>query len=95
MSRKQYVKNLLPTFLVNFIGMLALALFLIASGNSIDTIILILVVWSVILLIYISVSCTLRKRYVERLLSMAEQLEERYLIPELMKELMIVFFIRF
>ncbi len=86
MSRKQYVKNLLPTFLVNFIGMLALALFLIASGNSIDTIILILVVWSVILLIYISVSCTLRKRYVERLLSMAEQLEERYLIPELMKE---------
>lgn len=86
MSQKQYVKNLLPTFLVNFIGMLALALFLMASGNRMDIIILILVVWSVIVLIYISVSCSLRKAYVDKLLSMAEQLEERYLIPEFMKE---------
>lgn len=86
MSRKQYVKNLLPTFLVNFIGMLALTLFLLASGNSIDTVILVLVVWSVVLLIYIAISCSLRKRYIEKLLSMTEQLEDRYLIAELMDE---------
>lgn len=86
MSRKQYVKNLLPTFMVNFIGMLALTLFLLASGNSIDTVILVLVVWSVVLLIYIAISCSLRKRYIEKLLSMTEQLEDRYLIAELMDE---------
>ena len=33
MSGKQYLKNQLPVILVNLLGMLALALFLIASDN--------------------------------------------------------------
>ena len=49
MSSKQYWKNQLPVILINLLGMLALALFLIASGNSIQTVLFILVVWLIVL----------------------------------------------
>lgn len=86
MSGKQYLKNQLAVILINLLGMLALALFLIASGNNIQTVLFILVVWLLVL-----ASCLLfffftRKKALDRLLNMAEQLEERYLLPEIMQE---------
>ena len=86
MSGKQYLKNQLPVILINLLGMLALALFLIASSNSIQTVLFILVVWLIVLF-----SCLLffyfsRKKYLDKLLDMTEQLEERYLLPEIMQE---------
>ena len=86
MNGKQYLKNQLPVILINLLGMLALALFLIASGNSIQTVLFILVVWLIVL-----ASCLLffyfsRKKYLNKLLDMTEELEERYLLPEIMQE---------
>lgn len=86
MSGKQYLKNQLPVILINLLGMLALALFLIASSNSIQTVLFILVVWLIVLF-----SCLLFfyfswKKYLDKLLDMTEQLEERYLLPEIMQE---------
>lgn len=85
MSGRQYLKNQLPVILINLLGMFALALFLIASGNNIQTILFILVVWLIVL-----VSCLLffyfyRKKYLDKLLDMTEQLDERYLLPEIMQ----------
>lgn len=40
MSGKQYLKNQLAVILINLLGMLALALFLIASGNNIQTVLI-------------------------------------------------------
>ena len=86
MSGKQYIKNQLPVILINLLGMLALALFLIANGNPFQTVLFILAVWLPVL-----ISCLLffyfsRKKYLGKLLDMAEQLEERYLLPEIMQE---------
>ena len=86
MSGRQYLKNKLPVILINLLGMLALALFLIASGNNIQTVLFILVVWLIVL-----ASCLLffyfsRKKYLNKLLDMTEELEERYLLPEIMQE---------
>lgn len=86
MRGRQYLKNQLPIILINLLGMLALALFLIASGNGIQTVLFILVVWLIIL-----VSCLLlfyysRKKYLDKLLDMTEKLDERYLLPEIMQE---------
>ena len=86
MNGKQYWKNQLPVILINLLGMLALALFLIASGNGIQTVLFVLVVWLIIL-----VSCLLlfyysRKKYLDKLLDMTEKLDERYLLPEIMQE---------
>ena len=84
MSGKLYLKNQVPAILVNLMGMLALALFLFANGNQFQTVLFIFTVWFIILTTYLSVVYYVRKRYLNQLLDMAEQLEERYLIPEIM-----------
>ena len=45
MNGRQYLKNQLSVILINLLGMLALALFLIASGNPVQTALFILAVW--------------------------------------------------
>ena len=48
MSGKQYLKNQLPVLLLNLLGVLALALFLIATGTSRQAIFFIALVWIVV-----------------------------------------------
>ena len=86
MNGKQYLKNQLPVILINLLGMLALALFLIASGNSIQTVLFILVVWLIVLASCLLLFYFSRKKYLNKLLDMTEQLKERYLPPEIMQE---------
>lgn len=86
MNWKRYIRSMLPAFFVNLSGMLALGLFLLAVGNSIDTVVLILTAWITVLLIYVLAGCCSRKKYLDKLLRMTEQLSERYLIADLMKE---------
>ena len=84
MSGKQYLKNTIPVIFINLFGMWALALFLIAGGNPIQTILFISAVWLIVLSSYIAAAYCMRKKYMDKLLDMTEQLEERYLIPEIM-----------
>lgn len=86
MSGKQYLKNQLPVLLINLLGMLALALFLIASGNNIQTVLFILVVWLIVLASCLLLFYFSRKKYLNKLLDMTEQLEEQYLLPEIMQK---------
>lgn len=84
MSGKQYLKNQLPVILINLLGMIALALFLIASDNPVQTVLFILTVWSIVLVLCLLSFYFSRKKYLNKLLDMTEQLEERYLLPEIM-----------
>lgn len=86
MSGRQYLKDQLPVILINLLGMLGLALFLIASGSHIQTVVFILAVWLLALILCLLFFCFSRKRHLNKLLDMAEQLEERYLLPEIMPE---------
>ena len=86
MNGKQYLKNQLPVILINLLGMLALALFLIASGNGIQTVLFILVVWLIVLASCLLLFYFSRKKYLNKLLDMTEKLDERYLLPEIMQE---------
>ena len=86
MNGKQYLKNQLPVILINLLGMLALALFLIASGNGIQTVLFILVVWLIVLASCLLLFYFSRKKYLNKLLDMTEQLKERNLLPEIMQE---------
>lgn len=65
-------------------GVLALALFLIATGTSRQAIFFIALVWIVVVVCYLTVSFFIQKRHCETLLVMAEQLGEKYLMPEVM-----------
>lgn len=85
MSGKQYLKNQLPVILINLLGMLALSLFLIASGNPIQVVLFILTAWLAVLVFCLLVFCLKQKKYLNQLLDMAERLEEKYLLPEVMQ----------
>jgi len=76
MSGKQYLKNQLPVILINLLGMLALALFLIASDNPIQTVLFILAVWSIVLVLSLLAFYFSRKKYLNKLLNMTEQFKK-------------------
>ena len=78
MSSKQYWKNQL--------GMLALALFLIANDNGIQAVLFIFAAWLIILVSCLLLFYYFRKKYLDKLLDMTEKLDERYLLPEIMQE---------
>ncbi len=84
MSGKQYLKNQLPVVFINLLGILALSLFLLAGGSSVQSILFISAVWVFTVICWMAATCLSRKKYLEKLLAMTEQLEERYLIAELM-----------
>lgn len=84
MSVRQYLKNQLPVILINLLGMLALALFLTAGGSSVQTVLFLLAVWLLVLVSCLFFFCFSRKKHLNQLRNMAEQLEERYLLPEVL-----------
>ncbi len=84
MSAKQYLKNQLPVILINLLGILALALFLLVNGNPVSVILFLAAVWLAVVIFCFIIFYFSRKSYLEQLLEMTEQLEERYLIPEVM-----------
>ena len=86
MNRGLYWKNRLPFILTNLLGMILLTLFLLACGNAPSVVGLILIVWVLILLTGMGIAYRNRKKELQKLLTMAEQLQERYLIQEVMKE---------
>ena len=81
----QYLRDQLPVLMVNLLGMLALSLFLMANGNDLQIVLFILTLWLLILVLCLLFFYFSRKKYLNRLLDMAEQLEERYLLPEVMR----------
>ena len=84
MNRRRYWKNRIPFLLTNLVCMAALTVFLLVCGNSISAVLLILVVWAVVLLMGLFLTYWKRKRQMQKLLDIAEQLSERYLISEVM-----------
>ena len=52
MKRSAYIRQLLPALGANLAGMAAISLFLLAVGNSIGTVEVILAVWTVCFILY-------------------------------------------
>lgn len=77
MKRSAYIRQLLPALGANLAGMAAISLFLLAVGNSIGTVGVILAVWTVCFILY---------GELEKLLQETYALKQRYLIAEVMKE---------
>lgn len=84
MSKKVYLKNKLPVVILNVLCMIMLTLFLLINGNSIDSITIILFTWLLVLSGNTAISYRNRKNQMGKLLRLTEQLDEQYLIAELM-----------
>lgn len=86
MNVRLYWLNRLPFLLTNVIGMVALTLFLLVCDLAPSAVTLILIVWLIVLSVGLVGSYVLRKRQLEALLSMAETLDARYLIAEVLPQ---------
>ena len=84
MSRRKYWKDRIPVLVINGVGMVLLSVFLLLVGNSPDSVALILLVWILSLFVYLSVLCWRRKRKLDQLLELAKNLDERYLLAEML-----------
>lgn len=84
MSKKLYLKQQLPILILHFVCMALLSLFLLANGNNIDTLLFVLLVWCLVLAAYLFLAYASRNARLKKLLNMTEQLQERYLISEIM-----------
>lgn len=85
MNGKLYWINRLPFLLTNFACMIALTLYLMVCGNSVSSIVLILILWCLLVGVGMGIAYWKRKRQMEALLTLAEQLPERNLISEVME----------
>lgn len=86
MNRTLYFKNQLPFLLINIISMSILSIFLLINKNSLDSVILILIVWNIILIFSMTAAYQKRKKQLDNFLQMMLGLEERYLIAELINK---------
>lgn len=85
MNGKVYWKNRLPFLLLNLACMIALTLFLLACGDPPSAAALIAAVWAMVLAVGMGLAYWKRRRQMNNILTMAEQLSERYLIGEVME----------
>jgi signal transduction histidine kinase len=65
--------------------MILMTLFLLACGNAVAVVEMILIVWVLILMAGMGIAYRNRKKELQKLLTMAEGLQERYLIQEVMR----------
>ena len=86
MNKRLYWKQQIPFLSLNLICMAALALFLRVNGNDFDSIILIILIWVLLLAGCLCYTFLTRNAQTEKLLGLTEQLEERYLISEVMEK---------
>lgn len=84
MNGKIYWKHQIPLLFLNFLCMIALTVFLWVNGNSLDCIFLVITIWLFILAAWLWKAYRDRKAILDKLLRIAEQLNERYLIAEVM-----------
>ena len=84
MNRTLWLKNQIPVIVLNLLGMVALGSFLSICGLELSAVGLILAVWLITVAAWLSIRFCLRKKELDSLLKLAQGLEERYLIAELL-----------
>ena len=86
MNGKQYWKDKIPLFIINIVCMVLLSVFLFFVGNNVDSIAVILIIWTLLLAGVLTFTYHQRKGRLNRLVKMAEGLEEKYLLSEMLPE---------
>ncbi|WBW98120.1 sensor histidine kinase [Oceanirhabdus sp. W0125-5] len=86
MSFSDFLKDKVPTILLNIICSFALISFLMNAGIGVYSLFVILISWYTILIVFCIIEYIRRKKYFDELLKIAKDLEQRYLISEIIDE---------
>lgn len=85
MRFSDYLKSKIPALLLNGAALFVLCVFLRLLGNSGTVVLLIAVVWVFVLGIYLLAEYYFRRKYFQELLSVLEELDQKYLVAEVIK----------
>lgn len=86
MKIAEYLKSKLLVFIVHFISMVMLSFFLLAVGNTLGTVSLILLAWFIIALSFYVIDYVQKNTYFKSTFSLLNHLDKRYLIGEIMPD---------
>ncbi|OPJ60736.1 sensor histidine kinase [Clostridium oryzae] len=86
MSLYGFLKDKIIMLLVNLMSMLAMFIFLIATGTEAHVLVLVLIFWLLILTVYIAIQYYYKKKYFDNLFHTVNQLKQKYLIAEIMEK---------
>lgn len=86
MSLRDYFKSRYGIIGLNIISLLTLIIFLISTGNTFDTIKVIIVVWILVLSIFLIYEYKKRKVFFNEVLRSIDNLDKKYLISEIIEE---------
>lgn len=81
-----YMKDQMLLILLHIVCVTLLCAFLHVTGYSNSGIVLIAVVWTLVLTVWLLVRYVSRKRYFEKMIDTMEQVDQRYLLGELMPD---------
>ena len=84
MSGATYWKGQVPVLLLQLAGMAALAFLLLLGGVNGDSVALFLLLWALVAALWMVRGYVVRKRQLDALLTLADQLPEAYLLGEVM-----------
>lgn len=79
-----YLKDKIMIILLNIFSMFLLTVFLALVNNTFSTLLIIIIVWTFIFTIYLTVDYIRRDKYFTKLEDLLESLDKRYLISEVM-----------
>lgn len=82
---RRYLKDRLAVIALNLAGMVFMALFLLSAGNSLDTVLLVIGMWILTAVLYFAVSFWARRRYLMGIIGLADRLQEKYLVFEIIE----------
>lgn len=80
-----YCKDKAPVLLLNVAALMTLSVFLLLLKNTQTAVFLIAAVWIFVLGVYLLVEYYFRRKYFQELTEVLEELEQKYLIAEVMK----------
>ncbi len=86
MRLAEYLKDNIPAMILQVLCMVLLSLFLLSAGNTADTVGFVLLIWFAVAAAYMAWCYYRRCGFLKRLLDLTEELEEKYLIAELMEK---------
>lgn len=86
MKYGDYIKDQIPCIITHILSMLACRIFLAAVGVQMGHVLILLMAWSLIAVGYLHVTFYVRNKHFSALLSQLEQLDQKYLISEVMDD---------
>ncbi len=86
MKVSSLLKGHLPSIIINALAMLFSSLFLLATGTAGGVIFIILFIWLIILVLFYGTAIYQTHKRLTALIALADSLEEKYLLAEIMKQ---------